>query len=315
VLHTTNPFNVELLSDDFHTTIINLSRINDIRRVNKFLEAVNAKLLPDGVFICCAETKRQRSQRILRKYIPGFNYGYAFIDFVFKRVVPKLPITKQIYFGLTGGRNRVMSRAEILGRLYSCGFQIINERVIRPNTYFVVKKVKEPAFDTEASYGPIFGMKRIGKNGKIIKVYKFRTMHPYAEYLQQYIYDRNNLANCGKFNNDFRITEVGRFMRKFWIDELPMFYNLIKGDLKLFGVRPLSEQYLSLYTEELQKRRMKYKPGLVPPFYVDMPNSIDEVMASEIKYFDAYDKKPFATDFKYFFKAVGNILFKKASSR
>jgi lipopolysaccharide/colanic/teichoic acid biosynthesis glycosyltransferase len=224
-------------------------------------------------------------------------------------------VTKKIYFALTNGRNMVLSRAEMLGRLYSCGFSIVAESFIKPYSYFVVKKIKKPAFDTNASYGPIYRMKRIGKNGKIIKVYKFRTMHPYSEYLQEYVYETNKLDEGGKFKNDFRITEMGRFFRKFWLDELPMFYNLIKGDLKLFGVRPLSEHYLSLYTEGLIQRRRKYKPGLVPPYYVDMPKTIEEIMASEEKYMDAYDKTPFTTDFKYFFKAMGNILFKKARSR
>ena len=315
VLSTTNVFNIELLSDNFHTSIINITRINDIRRINKFFEAVNAKLLPDGIFICCGETKNQRRKRILRKYPLVLNYIYFFFDFIFKRIIPKLPVTKKIYFALTNGKNRVLSRAEMMGRLYSCGFSIVAETFIRPYSYFVIKKIKGPAFDTAASYGPLFGMKRIGKNGKIIKAYKFRTMHPYAEYLQEYIYETNKLAEGGKFHNDFRVTEIGAFFRKIWIDELPMLYNLIKGDIKLFGVRPLSEQYLSLYTKDHQERRHNYKPGLVPPSYVHLPKTLEEIMASEIKYFDAFDKKPFTTDFCYFFKAMGNILFKKARSR
>jgi len=315
VLSTANVFNIDLLSDNSHTSIINLTRINDIRRINKFFEAVNAKLLPDGIFICCGETKNQRRKRILRKYPPVLNYIYFFIDFIFKRIIPKLPITKKIYFGLTRGKNRVLSSAEILGRLYSCGFTVIAESFIKPFSYFVVKKIKEPVFDNNASYGPIVRMKRIGRAGKIIRVYKFRTMHPYAEYLQEYIYETNKLAEGGKFKNDFRITEMGRFFRKFWLDELPMLINLFKGDLKLFGVRPLSEQYLSLYSETLKQRRMKYKPGLVPPYYVDLPKTIEEIMASEEKYLDAFDKNPCSTNFKYFFKAFYNIIFKHARSR
>jgi len=314
VLHTTNPFNVELLSDDFHTTIINLSRINDIRRVNKFLEAVNAKLLPDGVFICCAETKRQRHQRILRKYIPGFNYGYAFIDFVFKRVVPKLPLTKQIYFSLTNGRNRVMSRAEILGRLYSCGFQIINERVIRPNTYFVVKKVKEPAFDTEASYGMLFRMKRIGKNGKVIKVYKFRTMHPYAEYLHDYILKKSGYSQIGKPSNDFRLTGWGKFLRKYWLDELPQLYNVLKGEMKLVGVRPLSKRVFEDYPDDIKEKRMKQKPGCFPPYVALLMQNMEKSIDAERIYLAEKEKRPYTTDFKYFCKSVYNILTNKIRS-
>ena len=140
-------------------------------------------------------------------------------------------------------------------------------------------------------------------------------MHPYAEYLQGFVYEKVGLDNGGKFKNDFRVSNLGKFMRMFWIDELPMLINLFRGDLKLFGVRPLSHQYFNLYDKELQKRRIRYKPGLIPPFYVDNPQTLEEIMSSEIKYLDAYDRRPFMTDFKYFFKAVFNIIFKKYRSK
>ena len=84
--------------------------------------------------------------------------------------------------------------------------------------------------------------------------------------------------------------------------------------MKLFGVRPLSEHYFSLYSEELQEKRIKTRPGLIPPFYVDMPKTIEEIQASELRYLEAYEKHPFRTDWKYFWKAFWNILFKKARS-
>ncbi|MBP5708356.1 MAG: sugar transferase, partial [Bacteroidales bacterium] len=86
------------------------------------------------------------------------------------------------------------------------------------------------------------------------------------------------------------MTTWGAFCRKIWLDEFPMFINVFKGDLKLFGVRPLSAQYFSLYKKDVQERRIKYKPGLVPPYYVDLPVDLDEIQASEIKYFDKYDR-------------------------
>ncbi|HQD59562.1 MAG TPA: sugar transferase, partial [Bacteroidales bacterium] len=154
-----------------------------------------------------------------------------------------------------------------------------------------------------------------GKDGKIINVYKFRTMHPYSEYLQSYIYERNKLQEGGKIANDFRVSTIGHFMRKFWIDELPMFINLFRRQLKIVGVRPLSLQYFKLYPTEFQEIRIKYKPGLIPPFYVDLPSNLDEIIESEKKYLASYDEHPFRTDINYFFKAVYNILFKKARSK
>ncbi|NVO08558.1 MAG: sugar transferase [Bacteroidales bacterium] len=315
IISTTTRFNIMSIHDNFYKAIINIKRVNDIQRINKFFETVNEKLPKSGIFICMAETKDLRKKRILAKFPPVFNYIYYSIDFLIKRVFPKFPITKKIYFLLTRGENRVLSRAELLGRLYSCGFEIVEEEYI-DNRYFVVaRKIKTPAFDLEPSYGPIIKLKRVGKGGKLIKVYKMRTMHPYAEYLQGYVYEKNDLQEGGKFNNDFRVSTLGRFMRKFWIDELPMFVNFFRGDMKLFGVRPLSQHYFNLYSQELQEKRIKFKPGLIPPFYVDNPKTLEEIMASEMKYLEAYEKSPFWTDFKYFFIAFYNIAFKRYRSK
>ena len=115
--------------------------------------------------------------------------------------------------------------------------------------------------------------------------------------------------------DDFRISSIGRLLRKYWIDELPMLINLVRGDLKLVGVRPLSSHYLSLYTPELQEKRSKTRPGLIPPFYVDMPKTLEQIMQSEMSYLHEYEKKPFQTDMKYLFRAVYNIVFKQARSK
>ena len=93
-----------------------------------------------------------------------------------------------------------------------------------------------------------------------------------------------------------------------------MLINFFKGNMKLVGVRPLSRHYFELYNKDLQERRIKYKPGLVPPFYADIPSNLDEIQKSEIKYLDHYDKHPFLTDFRYFWKSVWNILFRYARS-
>ncbi len=142
-----------------------------------------------------------------------------------------------------------------------------------------------------------------------------RTMYPYAEYLQDYIYKHHNLKEGGKFESDFRVSTQGKIMRRFWIDELPMFGNLIKGDLKIVGVRPLSKHYFNLYSKELQEKRTQWKPGLVPPYYSDLPKTLEEIQSSELKYLEAYEKNPFRTDWKYFWKAVYNIIFKNARSQ
>ena len=313
LIATSTQFNIEILEEGI-SNIVNLKRINDIRRLNKFFSAVNLRLPKEGIFIGCCETLELRRKRLLKKFPWVLNRIYVFMDFVFKRVLPKLPLTKQIYFGLTGGRNRVISRAETLGRLYSTGFEIVDEKVICGMFYFVAKKISRPKRISNASYGPLFKMKRTGKNGKAIYVYKMRTMYPYSEFLQPYVYEKNKLEPGGKFKDDFRISGIGKVFRALWIDELPMLINLIKGDLKLVGVRPLSKHYQSLYPKDFLEIRHKYRPGLIPPYYADMPEGIDEIVASEKKYLEAYEKNKILTDFRYFWKAFFNIVFKKARS-
>jgi len=315
IVSTTTRFNIDHLPGKKYAGIVNLKRINDIRYVNKFFEGVNAKLCHDGVFIGCVETQELRKKRILKKFVWGVSHVYFFFDFILKRLFPKFPFTKQVYFFLTRGQNRVISKAETLGRLYSCGFFVIGEEELDGNYWFAVAKNKKPAFDLSPTYGPLIRLKRIGKGGKLIKVYKMRTMHPYAEYLQEYIYENNRLDEGGKFKNDFRVSAWGQIMRKYWIDELPMIINLLRGDLKLVGVRPLSQHYFSLYTKELQEKRIRTKPGLVPPFYADLPNTLEEIMESENRYLDAYEKAPLKTDIRYFFQAFNNIVFKRALSK
>ena len=314
VIMTTTAFNVRSIEDENTLAIINLKKINDIRFVNKFQEAVNEHLPVGGIYIGVVETQEQRTKRFLHKFYPVLAHIYLFFDFIFKRVFSKLPVFKKLYFFITNGRNRVMSKAESLGRLVSCGFKIEKVEVIGNYTYFVARKTKAPSYDLNPSYGPLFAMRRLGKNGKIIHVYKFRTMYPYAEYLQEYIYEQNKLAAGGKFADDFRITNWGKFLRKCWLDELPMIINLIKGDLKIVGIRPLSRHYNSLYTKELQDKRILSKPGLLPPFYVDMPRTLEEIIDSELRYLKSYEQNPIKTDFRYFMSILSNIIFKGARS-
>jgi len=313
VFNTRWRHDVDALGDD-QSVVVNLHRINDVRGINKLFRTVNSKLKRGGRFVGCMETLENRKDRLLKKFPPVLNAMYYAADFVLKRVFPKLSLTRSIYFRLTNGRNRALSKAEILGRLVYCGFSIEAISVIDNRMYFVVSKKSEPLQEREPSHGILLKIKRIGKAGKPINVYKLRTMHPYAQYIQEYVYEQNNLKSGGKFQNDFRITKWGRFMRKFWLDEIPMIWNILRGDLKIVGVRPLSEHYLSLYSEEHKQVRIKGKPGLIPPFYADMPSDLNEIMESEARYIQAYLKDPVMTDFSYGFRAFNNILLKKARS-
>ncbi len=93
-----------------------------------------------------------------------------------------------------------------------------------------------------------------------------------------------------------------------------MIFNFLRGDMKIIGVRPLSLHYFNLYRDDLKQRRINYKPGLLPPFYADMPNNLEEIQLSEIKYLNAWDRHHLMTDLRYFLKGIWNIVFRRARS-
>jgi lipopolysaccharide/colanic/teichoic acid biosynthesis glycosyltransferase len=96
-----------------------------------------------------------------------------------------------------------------------------------------------------------------------------------------------------------------------------MLWNVLKGDMKWVGVRPLTQHFFSLYTPEMQQLRTKVRPGMLPPFYYEKktPMGLDEIQASERRYIEAYLEHPFLTDWRYFWGTVYNILIKSKRSQ
>jgi lipopolysaccharide/colanic/teichoic acid biosynthesis glycosyltransferase len=314
-LRSTDLYNIKKLPNYSYDTIVNFMPLNQIRGVNKLFTTVNDKLPDKGIWVCCYEPQSVTKRNILSRYPAVFGWMYYMAFFCYKRVLPKLLMTSRLYFDITEGKNRVLSKAEVLGRLCYCGFDIIDERKKGDLCYVIAQRKFRPEITGRRLYGILLKLNRVGKNGKLFKVYKFRTMHPYSEFLQAYIYERYSLQEGGKFNHDIRVTTLGRIMRRYWMDELPMLINLIKGDMKLVGVRPISQHYYSLYCTELQEQRVRHKPGLLPPFYADMPKTLDEIQESEMRYLSMCEKRgTFVTDFIYFWRIVYTIVFKRAHS-
>lgn len=314
-LRSTDLYNIKKLPNYRFDAIVNFMPLNQIRGVNKLFTTVNDKLPDNGIWICCYEPQSVTKRNILNRFPPVIGWMYYIVFFCYKRVLPKMFMTSRLYFDITEGKNRVLSKAEVMGRLCYCGFEIIDERKKGDLNYVVARRKFRPEITARRLYGILVKLKRVGKNGKLFKVYKFRTMHPYSEFLQAYIYERYSLQEGGKFNHDIRVTTLGRIMRKYWMDELPMLLNWIKGDMKLVGVRPISQHYYSLYSKELQEQRTRHKPGLLPPFYADMPKTLDEIQDSEIRYLTMCEQRgTLVTDFIYFWKIVGTIVLKRARS-
>ena len=314
-LDTRTSYNILQYKTDSISLFVNLHILNDFRWLNRYLLTLYEKISDGGYIVGNLQTNDQYKVQFFNK-MPAFLARIMFVpNFIFRRAFPKLPLLKQVYFFLTDGTNRAISKAEAFGRLHFCGYSIVAEKEIDNHLWFIARKVKTVSIDQNPSYSPLIKLPRIGFNGNIVFIYKARTMYPYSEYLQEYVYQHNQLDERGKFKNDFRMTGWGKVLRKLWIDELPQFINWFRGEVSLVGVRALSQHYFDLYPDDLKELRIQFKPGLVPPYYADMPKTFDEIVESEHRYLLRKKEKPFTTDIIYFYKAFYNIFFRHARSR
>lgn len=292
-------------------------KLNHIAQLNDFLDAWNHEMKVGDQLDCVAISSHQEFDAIKRRFPFGIGKIFVLLTYVWHEMLPKMKATRKLYFFLTGERHRTYSRTEILGRICRAGFKIEHEENLYDSLHVVASKRSEPLERNDTCESPILKMKRVGKDHELIEVYKFRTMHSYSQYLQDYVYELNKLDHSGKLTNDFRVNVWGRLFRSVWLDELPMLMNVLKGDMKWVGVRPLTQHFFSLYTPEMQELRTKVKPGMLPPFYYEKktPIGLDEIQASERRYIEAYLEHPFRTDWRYFWGTVFNILFRSKSSK
>lgn len=137
------------------------------------------------------------------------------------------------------------------------------------------------------SPGPVFFSQiRVGKNGRKFRFYKFRSMNVNAEEQKQELMDQNEMSgHMFKMKDDPRVFPVGKFMRKFSIDELPQFWNILKGDMSLVGTRPPTEEEFASY-EAHHKARLGIKPGLTGMWQVSGRSDIQDF--EEVVELDTY---------------------------
>jgi lipopolysaccharide/colanic/teichoic acid biosynthesis glycosyltransferase len=295
-------------------SIVDLRIVNKTKDINKYFTSIN-KLLPDaGIYIGQFESYFNRKIKLKKVFGKYFGALLWFFDLIVNRVLPKLKATRWLYNTVTGNKYKVISLAETLGRSVYCGFEIIDFTIIDNSTYFAVIKTSEPKQDKDPSYGPFFKMKRIGRDGKMIGVYKLRTMHPYSEYLQNFVVKLNGYNEAGKPKDDFRVTGWGKLFRKFWLDELPQVINVLKGEIGLVGVRPLSQFRFNQLPEDVRTERVKFKPGCIPPYVsLNMPDAEGNIEAERIYMREMHENR-YWTPIKYFFTGIYNILSRKIES-
>lgn len=151
------------------------------------------------------------------------------------------------------------------------------------------------------SKGPvIFKQKRLGKDGEIFEIYKFRTMYVDAPDI------RNEDGSTFNSDNDPRVTKVGNILRKTSLDELPQIFNILKGEMSFIGPRPDLPDHYELYSEG-DKKKLLVRPGVTGYAQANgrNSNSWSQRIAMDIYYIENYS---LILDIKIFFKTIFSVL-------
>lgn len=157
-------------------------------------------------------------------------------------------------------------------------------------------------------HGPVFYKQvRIGKNGKTFEMYKFRSMLVNADQLLDKLKDQNDVDGpMFKMKNDPRITKIGHFIREHSLDELPQFFNVIKGDMSLVGPRPPLPSEVAKYSE-YDKQRLYVTPGCTGLWQATERNEVgfNEMVQLDITYIQ---KASFIFDLWIIWKTVEIVI-------
>ncbi len=197
-----------------------------------------------------------------------------------------------------------LHKIEISGLLMYRGFEMVVNLPQIDKKFILAKKSYEKSVIKSPSTKFLISLDRVGYKGKNIKIHKFRSMYKYSEFLHQGMLENSNLSNIGKIKGDPRITPLGRFMRKYWIDEIPQIYDLLTFKIKLVGIRAMSYAFFDQYPDTYKEKFYKVKPGLIGPIFDEKNTGFNQIVKIEEKYLDEYLKSPFMTDFKLFFKTL-----------
>lgn len=158
------------------------------------------------------------------------------------------------------------------------------------------------------SKGPVlYVQERVGEGGSVFRMYKFRSMVKGAEEMFEELVDIEKLPSLAfKIRHDPRVTRVGRILRRTSLDEIPQFWNVLKGEMSLVGPRPEEVRVVRVYND-WQRRRLAVKPGMTGPMQVDGRGDLplDERVRLEIDYIENYS---LLTDIEMLLKTVPAIL-------
>ena len=190
---------------------------------------------------------------------------------------------------------------DLVGALVGCVFLGILTVIVGP-----MIKLESP--------GPIFfAQKRVGRNGRIFKMYKFRSMYADAEERKKELMAQNEMNGLMfKMENDPRITKVGAFLRKTSLDEFPQFINILKGDMSLVGTRPPTLDEFAQYSP-YHKKRLSFRPGLTGMWQGSGRSDItdfEEIVKLDVEYIDNWS---FWLDIKILLKTFLEVFTQKGA--
>jgi len=190
---------------------------------------------------------------------------------------------------------------DLVGALVGCVFLGILTVIVGP-----MIKLESP--------GPIFfAQKRVGRNGRIFKMYKFRSMYADAEERKKELMAQNEMNGLMfKMENDPRITKTGAFLRKTSLDEFPQFINILKGDMSLVGTRPPTLDEFAQYSP-YHKKRLSFRPGLTGMWQVSGRSDItdfEEIVKLDVEYIDNWS---FWLDIKILLKTFLEVFTQKGA--
>lgn len=213
----------------------------------------------------------------------------------------ELPILTYHYKAFDAGQLFLKRTLDILGSLVGLGITAL----LLPFIAFAIKK---------DSPGPIFfGQKRVGSSGRTFKCYKFRSMYIDAEERKKELMAQNEMKGAiFKIKEDPRITPVGHFLRKTSLDELPQFWNVLRGEMSLVGTRPPTPGEVAEY-ENWHRRRISIRPGITGIWQVSGRNQIedfDDIVRLDLQYIDEWS---LWLDIRILFRTVAVVFAREGS--
>ncbi len=296
-----------VLVDDSHKEQIGGTKI--VAESKKLIEFCQSASL-DEVYIAVEETRGGMMKELMN------TLSEMGIIIHLRMSVPELTGAKQKVLSQTGSfynvtyASRVVPEGQLLvkrgmdicGALAGCVILAVITVIFGP-----LIKLESP--------GPVFfAQKRVGKNGRIFKMYKFRSMYADAEERKKELMAQNEMNGLMfKMENDPRITKIGGFMRKTSLDEFPQFLNILKGDMSLVGTRPPTLDEFSQYSP-YHKKRLSFRPGLTGMWQVSGRSDItdfEEIVRLDVEYIEEWSV---GLDVKILLKTVSAV-FKGSGAR